>query len=211
MWLMRAGLLIAGVVSLAAVWLGPLPALARDSFSAHMAVHMTIVAIAAPMLAAGVAGTRSDPARAFPWLLAPVHASILELIVVWAWHVPALHQLARQESWALVLEQASFIGAGLWLWIAAVGGTSDRSARHGAGVFALLLTSMHMTLLGALLALAARPLYQHHDAIGALSPLADQQLGGAIMLLVGSSAYLIGGLLLTAGLLNRRTRQEPCI
>jgi putative membrane protein len=211
MWLMRAGWLVLGLVALLVVWLGPLPALAQESFSAHMAGHMTIVAIAAPLIAIGVAGTRRDPTRAYPWLRAPVHASIFELIVVWAWHVPALHLMARHEPWALALEQASFLGAALWLWIAAVGGTGDRSAGHGAGVFALLLTTMHMTLLGALLALATRPLYQHHDAIGALSPLADQQLGGAIMLLVGSSAYLAGGLLLTAGLLGRRTRQEPCV
>jgi len=206
----RPAWLMLGVVVLLGAWFGPLPALARESFSAHMTMHMTVVAVVAPLIAAGVSGTRFDPARAWPWLVAPVHASIVELIVVWTWHAPALHHLARQERWGLLLEQASFLGVALWLWIAAAGGAQNRRARRGAGIFALLLTSMHMTLLGALLALATRPLYQHDD-VGALSPLADQQLGGAIMLLVGSSAYLAGGLLLTAGLLDRSTRQEPCV
>jgi putative membrane protein len=206
--MMRPAWLISGGVVLLGAWFGPLPALARESFSAHMTMHMIIVAVAAPLIAASVTGTRFDPARAYPWLFAPLQASIFELIVVWSWHAPALHQFARQERLGLVVEQASFLGAALWLWIAAIGGARDSHARKGAGVFALLLTSMHMTLLGALLALATRPLYRHHDAIGALSPLADQQLGGAIMLLVGSSVYLAGGLLLTAGLLDRGTRQE---
>lgn len=206
---MRPVWLMLSVLVLLGTWLGPLPALARESFSAHMTMHMAIVAIAAPLVAAGAAGTRFDLARAWPWLMTPLYASILELVVVWAWHAPALHHFARQEGWGLVLEQASFFGAALWLWMAALGGAGDRHARKGAGVVALLLTSMHMTLLGALLALATRPLYQHHDAIAALTPLADQQLGGAIMLLVGSSVYLAGGLLLTAGLLDRRT--ELCL
>ena len=62
-------------------------------------------------------------------------------------------------------------------------------------------------MLGALLALTPRPLYAHAAGSG-LTPLADQQLGGAIMLLVGGVSYLSGGLWLTAGLL-RRTAPQP--
>jgi putative membrane protein len=66
----------------------------------------------------------------------------------------------------------------------------------------LLLTSMHMTLLGALLALSPRPLYFHIAGFSGLTPLEDQHLGGAIMLLVGGVSYLLGGLWLTVGLLK---------
>lgn len=208
---MRPWWLALSAVALLGAWGGPLPDLAQGAFSAHMTMHMIVVAVAAPLLAAGVAGTRFDPARAWPSLMAPLPASLGELIIVWAWHAPALHHFARQERPGLILEQASFLGAALWLWTAAFGGAGERDARKGAGIVALLLTSMHMTLLGALLALATRPLYQHHAAIGALTPLADQQLGGAIMLVVGASVYLGGGLLLTAGLLGHRREQEPCL
>ena len=61
---------------------------------------------------------------------------------------------------------------------------------------------MHMTLLGALLALTPRPLYAHAGGSRGLTPLEDQHLGGAIMLLVGGLSYLAGGLWLTAGLLR---------
>jgi putative membrane protein len=198
-----------GLLVLAGMWLGPLPGLARESFSAHMAMHIAVVAVVAPLVAFGVAGTRLDPARVHPRLLAPIQASLIELVVVWIWHVPTLHNVAREETWALVLEQGSFLTAALWLWIAAVGGTCDRRAtRYGAGVFGLLFTSMHMTLLGALLTLAPRPLYQEHATNTGMSSLADQHLGGAIMLLVGSAAYLLGGLALTAGLLRLPARPD---
>ena len=62
----------------------------------------------------------------------------------------------------------------------------------------LLLTSVHMTLLGVLLALTPRVLYEGHAHATALTPLRDQQLGGAIMLVVGGVAYMVGGLGLAA-------------
>jgi putative membrane protein len=147
--------------------------------------------------------------------VAPILASMIELVIVWAWHVPALHQAARHEGGAFALEQTSFMLAGLLLWIAAIGGDAEqRRLRAGGGIVALLFTSMHMTLLGALFALAGRPLFQHEAPASGLSPLVDQQLGGVIMLLVGGASYLLGGLWLTAVALRFNptpsfVRQEP--
>jgi putative membrane protein len=197
MSLMRPAAVISAFVILAAAWLGPLPDLAQGSFSAHMTMHMAVVALAAPLLALGLSGSAVDPARVIPRLFAPIPASIIELVVVWAWHAPALHHAARHQPSALVLEQASFLAVGLLLWIAVLGGDpGQRRERAAAGVVGLLLTSMHMTLLGALFALSPRPLYPH------LAGIADQHLGGAIMLLVGGMCYLAGGLWMMAGLLR---------
>jgi putative membrane protein len=105
-----------------------------------------------------------------------------------------------------VLEQSTFLISGLLLWLAAFGGdVSRRVERSAQGGVALLLTSMHMTLLGALLALPPRALYSHHahHAHGDLTPLEDQHLGGAIMLVIGGLVYLVGGLMLAAQLLKR--------
>jgi putative membrane protein len=196
--LMHAGSLALALAVLGLAWLGPLPDLTGHSFAAHMTLHIAIVAIAAPLLALTMAGTTVDPVRAMPRLLAPIPASMIELVVVWAWHVPALHDAARHESGAFVLEQTSFIVAGVLLWIASIGGDREqRRLRAGGGIVALLFTSMHMTLLGALFALANRPLFRHSVSVSGLSPVADQQLGGVIMLLVGGASYLIGGLWLT--------------
>ena len=200
---MRHALLAAGLLTLAAAWVGPLPALAAHHFSAHMTMHMAVVAVAAPLLALGASGTRWDLTHRMPAVFSPIPTSMVELLVVWGWHAPVLHQLARTSMAGLVAEQGSFLASGLLVWLAAFGSETRRSGlRAGAGVVSLLLTSMHMTLLGALLALAPRPLYRH--AGHPPSALDEQHLGGAIMLGVGGAAYLAGGLWLSMRLLRLR-------
>jgi putative membrane protein len=193
--------LATGGLTLAAAWFGPLPDLAARDFSAHMTMHMAVVAVAAPLITFGIAGSRFDPTHRYPALFSPIPASILELAVVWGWHAPALHQLARGSDGGLVTEQGMFLASGLLVWLASFGSEMRRSGmRAGAGVVALLLTSMHMTLLGALLALAPRTLYGHAGA----TALDQQHLGGAIMLAVGGVSYLAGGLWLSMRLLHVR-------
>ena len=198
-WVFASGLFLLGVL-----WLGPLPGMSSRSFTAHMMQHMGVVAVAAPLLAAGMAGSRRDPAAMAPRLFSALPAAAVELAVVWAWHAPVLHHAARDGTGWLVAEQASFLAAGLLVWVSSIGGGRHHAgARTGNGVIALLLTSMHMTLLGALLALAPRALYHHDAAPGTtLTALDDQHLGGAIMLLVGGAAYMAGGLWLTAAILQ---------
>lgn len=205
-----------GLAVLAAAWLGPLPDLSRHSFGAHMLMHMSVVAVAAPLIAAGLAGRRFDPVRAATGAVgavafSPLLASLLEFVVVWAWHLPALHHAARHDGGWLVAEQGGFLGVGMLVWLSALGGREERfRARAAAGIGGLLLTSMHMTLLGVLLALAERPLYAHaapaRIAFG-LTPLQDQHLGGVVMLSFGGVAYLAGALALLAMLLHDRRRE----
>ncbi len=200
-------LLFIGTIVLAAAWLGPLPALAPHYFSAHMTMHMAVVAIAAPLLALGAAGGRLDLTHRYPAVFSPIPVSFAELLVVWAWHAPGLHHLARSSTLGLIAEQGMFLLSGLLVWLASFGAEARRSGnRAGAGVVALLLTSMHMTFLGALLGLAPRPLYAHAGA----TALQEQHLGGAIMLGVGGVSYLLGGLWLSARLLRvPSTRLNP--
>jgi putative membrane protein len=214
MSLTRRVSLVLALAVLGSAWLGPLPDLAGRSFAAHMTTHMGVVAIAAPLLALALGGTRADPVRKMPNAVAAIPASMIELFVVWVWHVPSLHHAARQFSGVFALEQASFFTAGTLLWIAALGGDREqRRLRAGGGITALLFTSMHMTLLGALFALANRPLFEHATSVAAVDAVSDQQLGGVIMLLVGAASYLVGGLGLTAAALRsgvgaRAGRQE---
>jgi putative membrane protein len=204
---MRTALAVSGLVTIAALWCGPLPTLARSSFSAHMALHMGVAALGAPLLALGIAGGRLDPVDRAPMWFAPIPASMAEFAVVWAWHAPALHHLARHTLWGLALEQGTFLLTGLLLWLSVFGGEQRSGNRGAAGLVALLMTSMHMTLLGALLALGSRPLYVHHGGLAMLSPLEDQHVGGAIMLVAGGASYLLGGLYLTARLVRRTASQ----
>jgi len=202
---MRAAGLAAGALVLALAWLLPLERALPGPFTAHMVAHLGVVAVAAPLLALVVAGHAWDPVRRVPWLFSPVPLSALELMVVWGWHAPVLHHAARSSAWMRALEQGSFLVAALLLWLSVLGGhPSRRMERRATGVLALLLTSMHMTLLGALLALPPRPLYEMPADAGFASGLADQHLGGALMIAVGGVVYLAGALVLTLELLGTK-------
>ncbi|WP_438754486.1 cytochrome c oxidase assembly protein [Pararhizobium sp. O133] len=173
------------------------------SLTAHMLVHMTTVAIAAPLLAAAITGTPIDPVLRFRWP-GPILASVVELLVVWLWHTPALRRLSETRLDAMLLEQASFLLAGIVLWTACFRPQAQAAGRL-AGAIGLLFTSIHMTLLGVLLTLAPRPLYGVGDVtcLGfVLSRDADQQLGGVVMLMIGAAAYLLGAIMLLSDILK---------
>lgn len=192
-----------GLGLLCYAWLGPLPEFARHSFAAHMGLHVLVIAVAAPLLALGLAGGGLDPVRRAPRLFLPIPASLIEMVVVWAWHAPALHHAARHLAPVFILEQAGFLAAGLLVWCAAFGGhRRQRRERAVAGIAGLLLTSMHMTLLGVLLTMAPRVLYPHAGATPHFAPLEDQHLGGVLMLVFGGTSYLAGALYLLARLLR---------
>jgi putative membrane protein len=200
-------LLLAGLLVLALVWLGPLLGSWRESLAAGMVAHMGVVAVAAPLIALGLpVACRFGPSM--PAAL-PVVASLLELFAVWGWHAPAMRAAAEASMPVTVAEQVSFLLVGVLLWSTSFAAPGERM--HAAsGAAALLLTSIHMTLLGALLALSPRPLYGAGDVtcFGILLDAGqDQQLGGVVMLAVGSVVYLAGGLLLVSELLGGADRE----
>jgi putative membrane protein len=198
---MRRLCLLLGLLCLALIWLGPLLSAWRLSFASHMLAHMGVVAIAAPLIGIGLAPYVSPRLR-LPAL--PLIASLLELIVVWGWHAPWLRALAERSLLVTSLEQASFLGAGLLLWTSCLG-AAERSESRAAGIGGLLLTSVHMTLLGTLLALSPRPLFGDGQVTCfglVLDAQRDQEIGGVIMLLIGGAVYLAGGLSLLWKLLD---------
>jgi putative membrane protein len=203
---------VSGLGLLALIWLGPLVDAWHESFAAHMLAHMGVVAISAPLIAIGIARSRKLRCRDADvdavLTSMPVVASLAELIVVWGWHAPAARAMVERSNLVTVFEQASFLAVGVFLWMSCL-----RPGREGTGAFALLLTSVHMTLLGALLALSPRPLYGT-DAVtcfgAVLGAGQDQQLGGVVMLMVGAASYLAGGLFLLARLLGSRNTRGAC-
>ncbi len=190
---MKHAALIAGLILLPLGWAAAIV----GGMTGHMAGHMIAVAVAAPLVAWGLHGGRLDPAARWPRTVTPMAMMLVELVVVWGWHVPSMRALADGSGVWLAVEQASFLAAGLLLWSAVFA-----PGHRAGGIGALLLTSMHMTLLGALIGLAPRPLYASMD-----HGMEDQQLGGVVMLMIGAASYFVGGLAMLAGLL--KMREEP--
>ncbi|MGP3697011.1 cytochrome c oxidase assembly protein [Rhodobacter sp. NSM] len=192
----------AGLVILLALWAGPLPDLARISFSWHMILHLGVILAAAPLIALGL--SRIAPlSLGWPIVFAVV-ASLAELAVVWGWHAPRLHEAAALDPMLFRVQQASFLLAGVLVWLP---GLAPGRAAAAAGLLTMLFSLMHMTMLGVLLTLAPRLLYAPEicgSAFG-LDPLGNQRLGGAMMAVAGLLPYLGGAALFTL----RLTREGP--
>ncbi|MDB6454871.1 cytochrome c oxidase assembly protein [Falsirhodobacter sp. 20TX0035] len=179
------------LLSLVLAWAPPWEAW-LGVFPAHMLRHMILVAVSAPLLVLAFPGF--GRAMAVP----PVLATALEFAMIWGWHLPAAHGAAYRHLPLFVVEQASFLLVGCLIWGACLDRRGPGQALAGAG--GLLLTSMHMTLLGALMILAPRDLYA--EWCGTVPSVSGQQLGGMIMLAVGTPIYLIGGLWRVSQVLN---------
>ncbi|MBW9117694.1 cytochrome c oxidase assembly protein [Rhizobium cauense] len=195
-------ILFFALVLLALTW-------SSGSLLAHMVVHMMIVAIAAPFLAVSISRSQVGSTIKPSWL-GPLLASVLELLVVWFWHLPAARRWAETRADAVLVEQISFVGAGMILWLTCFRPLEEGGQRM-AGVIGLLFTSIHMTLLGVLLTLSPRPLYGAGDITCLGIPLSrsvDQQLAGVVMLLIGAAAYLIGAVFLLAEVLKPESSER---
>lgn len=180
---MRPVFAMPALFCLAAIWLPDWPRLV-GAFPGHMLRHMGLVAIAAPLI---VLGWPATTRYALPVIL----AAAFEAVVVWGAHLPQLHAAARLGTAPFVLEQVLFLLAGVAVWAGAL-----QPQAPLAGAAGLLLTSMHMTLLGTIIILAPSDIYA--ALCGVAPDLSGQQMGGMVMLVIGTPIYLAGGLALTA-------------
>lgn len=77
---MKRASLAVGILTLLAAW--SLAVAGESSFAAHMVAHMGVDAVAAPLIALGLASMWQElPSR--PIWVTPLTASIMELVVVW--------------------------------------------------------------------------------------------------------------------------------
>lgn len=194
-----------GFVLLAGLWLGPLPAMSRTAFSAHMILHLGIVALVAPLMAIGLfrAGFRLDNLRNIGnWTIA---AFVLEMVVVWGWHAPAFHEAAARNLGFFMLQQVSFLAIGMAVWL--LGFATRSSGAIALAILGFFLTFIHMTMLGMLLILAPALIYPPDLCLGAFGfeALDDQRVGGILMAGWGGLAYLVGGAVLGGRLLLERS------
>ncbi|MFE8646128.1 cytochrome c oxidase assembly protein [Sphingomonas sp. NCPPB 2930] len=188
---------IAGWCLLAVALVSPLCRLAATLVSGHMA-QLLVLSVAAPLLLA-IGG--SAPARhgARPPGTGLVPATLAYAAVLWLRHLPALYDAVLASPWVHVAVVALVVASGLWFWHAVLQAGRAGAGGTGRAVLALVATTAHTGLLGALLTFAPTPFYplQAGGAAGwGLSALEDQQLAGMLMWVPGSLAYLATGIAL---------------
>lgn len=212
-----------GWVTLALALVSPLHRLGGALFSAHMAQHELLMAMAAPLLvlgrplvpflwalpiswrrALGVWAGTAPVAVVWQLLTLPLVAWAVHAVAIWVWHVPALYQATLRNEAIHALQHGSFLGTALLFWWALLRGREGRLGRPAAVVY-LFTTAVHTSLLGALLAFSSRvwyPIYQSSTTPWGLTPLADQQLAGLIMWVPPGLAYLVAALAIAASWLG---------
>jgi putative membrane protein len=172
--------------------LGPLDDWAKTGSALHMAQHMLLIAVIAPLwvlsrplpqLIAAAPGLH--PILWGPLLSVvrhPLLCAWLHAAAIWFWHTPRFYMLAVENPWWHAFEHASFLLTAGLLWWAVLQGSARRAPWI---LLALLFTLMHTGFLGAVLSFARAPLY------GEARSLVDQQLAGLIMWVPGAIPYLL--------------------
>jgi len=199
-------------VSTAAL-ISPLCPLSVALFSARIGQHMVLAALAAPLIAFGrplaaAAALRRPWQSDRPARPTPLAAAATFAVALWFWHAPAPYAATFRSDLVYWAMHASLFGAALWLWSALI---ADGGRRLAAGAGAIALTSIQMGALGALVTFAPRPLYEPHlltTWAWGLTPLDDQQLGGALMW-APSGVIFVGGLALGFAAMMRRAAAGP--
>ena len=124
----------------------------------------------------------------------PVAAWLVHAVVLWSWHTPVLFEATLENESIHALQHASFLFSALLFWWAVIHGR-QRALGFGLAVLYMFTTALHSGLLGALLPFANTiwyPGYAEHTSEWGLTPLDDQQLGGAIMMMVDVAILMVG-------------------
>lgn len=202
-----------GWLMLVVALVSPIDALGEALFSAHMVQHLLLVLVAAPLLALGAplvalvwALPRAWRLRLRGWrrytglrlaataLTQPILVWTLHTVALWVWHLPGLYQAALQNELVHSLEHGSFLGTAVLFWWVVVQPGQTQRWSQGASVLYLFAAGIQGSVLGALMTFAPTPWYPAYATTTTpwgLTPLADQQLAGAIMWVPAGTVYVL--------------------
>jgi putative membrane protein len=187
----RQACLYSGLVVIAAA-LTSLDRASEELLYAHMIEHLLLGDIAALLVVLGLTGPLLAPIlriRLLDRLRALSHPAIafpLWALDLYVWHAPALYQAALRHSGVHAVEHAMFLGLGINMWMCLVGPLPTPTWFGNLGRLGyIVLVRLTGTVLGNIFLWSGTvfyPFYLHGDASFHISPLADQNLAGAIMM-----------------------------
>ena len=206
---------LGGLTALYLVVASPLDAFAGFLLSVHMLQHLLLTMVAAPLLLLGLPQIpllRGLPAwfargalgpflaaaevRALGRALAqPLVALLAFVATTWIWHLPALYELALRSSAWHAFEHACFLVTALLFWWPVVAPWPSVAVwPRWAMLPYLLAADLANTALSAWFSFSESVLYPTYAAaprLAGTSALGDQAAAGAIMWLLGATAYLV--------------------
>ena len=183
-------------------------------FGDHMLQHVLLMMVAAPLLVLGAPVTTvlraATPAVRTRWLLPILHSRSVRLLshpavgfvlfagVLWGTHFSGIYELSLENQAVHDLEHLAYLTIALIFWWPVVGrDPAPWRLPHLARLLLMLLQMVQSAFLGVVILMAPAPLYAHYAELnlGWITPLADQQLAGGIMWVVGGLGFLLLSLL----------------
>jgi putative membrane protein len=215
--------LICGIVVLVAT-LGPwTDALAERSLSWHMAQHLALMMVAAPLVALGAPLRRllavlpHDTAKRLTRFLgtpfaralaSPALAWIAMAAALYFTHLSPLYESALENDAVHAFEHGLYFGVALLFWgpILAVP-PAPHAIPVPARIFYVFLAMPMSAFLGFAIYASTHPLYPHYaQTLGAAAALADQQNAGEVMWLAGGAVLFVTLLALAAEWMRQESR-----
>lgn len=183
------------------VFVSPLCNLTSALFSARVLHHVLLSAAIVPLALPGLTAALRERMR----LVGVGPAILLHAAAMWAWHAPGPYAWALATVPGYWLMQATLAGTAAAVWLCILSPDRGGAAAAAGGTF------VQMGMLGAIILFAGQPLYAAHlltTGPWGLSPLADQQLAGLLMWVVGALPYM-AALLWQAARLADDSAPEP--
>jgi putative membrane protein len=180
-----------GFVTIAAA-LTSLGGASQDLLYMHMVEHLLLSDVAALLIVLGLTGPLIAPIlkiRFFDRLRVLAHPAIafpLWTIDLYVWHLPVFYQAALRHSGIHALEHAMFLGFGINMWMCLFGPLPMPKWFGNLGrLVYIVAVRLAGTVLGNIFLWSGTvfyPFYNHGDAMHHISPLADQNIAGAVMM-----------------------------
>ena len=189
-------------------------------FSVHMAQHLLLADIAPILLLAGLTRAFLRPAvrrlRPVEEALGPLAHPLVALVALvasmWAWHLPALYELALHHPLVHDLEHLMFFSTGVAFWWFVLEPVPPRYRLSGPGSVAYISAAkLLMGALGLVLAFSPNAIYhayEHAPRTWGLSPVADLNVGGVEMMFEQSLVLVVFFVIALARMLERSERDQ---
>ena len=209
------------VLALLAALASPLDGLGADYlFSAHMLQHVLLGDIAPLLLLLSLSRVIMRPLtrrliaveRALGPLAHPATGLVLWLTLMYLWHVPALYDAALEQPLVHLFEHVSFFTAGVALWWPLVQPVPMRRPLAGMWPVAYIGTAKAgLAALGLYLTWSSTAIYTYYESVPrswGLSPVEDQNIGGAIMMVEQSLTLVVVLVALFVRMLARSEEEQ---
>ena len=198
---LRVTSFMAGVLVMFLSLNGPIHDLSDNYlFSAHMVQHMLLTLVMPPLLLAGLPAWIARPVLArrggrgvARFLTHPAAAFAVYNVVYIGWHFPGMYNLALEVHALHIGQHLMFIAAAVMMWWPVVSPVPELDRLTSPmKVLYIFAFGIPMSVVAAFVTLATTPLYPWYEAaprLWGLTPIADQQMAGAIMWVPGMIVY----------------------